>query len=160
MLENLLPGVQHLQNIHPLLVHYPIAFLMGAALFYFLSWIFRNNTFAITAFVFILLGTLSAGAAVGAGLYAEEGVMVSRSVRGQLLEIHETLMLVTLGLSVVLALWTLVARPFPRKGRLLFLFLLLVLLGVMTRGADYGGRMVFDYNAGGDACSQPIEFTR
>lgn len=160
MFETLLPGVQHLQNVHPLVVHFPIAFLMGAALFYFLSWIFRNQTFATTAFLLLILGTLAAGAAVGTGLYGEEGVMVSRSVREHLLEVHEKIMLVTLGLSMILAVWALVARPFPKKGRVLFLLLFLVLLGVMTVGTDYGARMVYDYNAGGSACSQPIEFTK
>jgi len=76
MLESLLPGVQHLQNIHPLVVHFPIAFLGGAALFYFLSWIFKHQTFATTAFLLLILGTLAAGAAVGTGLYGEEGLMV------------------------------------------------------------------------------------
>lgn len=160
MFETLLPGVQHLQNIHPLVVHFPIAFLVGAALFYFLSWIFRNQTFAATAFLLLILGTLAAGAAVGTGLYGEEGVMVSRSVREHLLEVHEELMLVTLGLSIVLTAWAFIARPFPKKGRLLFLLLFLVLLGIMTVGADYGARMVYDYNAGGNACSQPIEFNK
>src|SRR5512139_3396509 len=160
MLETVLPGVQHLQNIHPLVVHFPIAFLVGAALFYFLSWIFRNQTFATTAFLLLILGTLAAGAAVGTGLYAEEGVMASRSVRENLLEFHENIMLGTLGLSIVLSIWALVARPFPKKRRWIFLVLLVVLLGVMTVGADYGARMVYDYNAGGSACSQPIEFTK
>jgi uncharacterized membrane protein len=160
MLENLLPGVQHLQNIHPLVVHFPIAFLVGAALFYFLSWIFRNQTFSNMAFLLLIVGTLAAGAAVGTGLYGAEGVMVSFSVREHLLEPHEKLMLTTLGVSTGLMIWAIVARPFPKKNRLLFLFLLLVLLGIMTRGADFGARMVYDYNAGGDACSQPIEFTR
>ena len=160
MLEILLPGVQHLQNIHPLVVHFPIAFLVGAALFYFLSWIFRNQTFATTAFLLLILGTLAAGAAVGTGLYAEEGVMVSRSVREHLLEPHETFMLVTLGLSIVLSVWASIARPFPKKGKWIFLLLFLVLLGIMTVGADYGARMVYDYNAGGSACSQPIEFNK
>ena len=160
MLETILPGVQHLQNIHPLVVHFPIAFLVGAALFYFLSWIFRNQTFATTAFLLLILGTLAAGAAVGTGLYGEEGVMVSRSVRANLLESHEKLMLATLGVSIGLAIWAVMARPFPKKKRVLFLFLLLVLLGIMTVGADYGARMVYDYNAGGDACSQPIEFSK
>jgi len=158
MLGTILPGVQHLQNIHPLVVHFPIAFLVGAALFYFLSWIFRIQTFATTAFLLLILGTLAAGAAVGTGLYGEEGVMVSRSVRANLLESHEKLMLITLGVSIGLAIWAVMARPFPKKKRVLFLFLLLVLLGVMTVGADYGARMVYDYNAGGEACPQPIEF--
>jgi len=160
MLENLLPGVQHLQNIHPLVVHFPIAFLVGAALFYFLSWIFSNQTFSNTAFLLLIVGTFAAGAAAGTGLYGEEGVMVSFSVRRHLLEPHEKFMLTTLGVSIGLAIWAILARPFPRKKRLLFLFVLLVLLGIMTLGADYGARMVYDYNAGGDACSQPIEFTR
>ncbi len=160
MVGNLLPGVQHLQNIHPLVVHFPIAFLVGAVLFYFLSWIFHNQTFSNTAFLLLIVGTLAAGAAVGTGLYGEEGVMVSFSVRDHLLEPHEKLMLTTLGVSVGLTIWAIMARPFPEKKRLLFLFLLLVLLGIMTRGADYGARMVYDYNAGGDACSQPIEFTK
>lgn len=160
MLENLLPGVQHLQNIHPLVVHFPIAFLVGAALFYFLSWVLRNEIFATTAFLLLILGTLAAGAAVGTGLYGGEGVMVSRSVREHLLDTHEKFMLITLGLSVALTLWALIARPFPKTARSLFLLLLLVLLGIMTTGTDYGARMVYDYNAGGDACSQPIDFTR
>ncbi len=97
---------------------------------------------------------------MGTGLYGEEGVMISRSVRANLLETHETLMLITLGVSIGLAIWAVIARPFPKKKRLIFLFFLVVLLGIMTVGADYGARMVYDYNAGGDACLQPIEFTK
>jgi uncharacterized membrane protein len=160
MLEILLPGAQHLQNIHPLLVHFPIASLAGAALLYALAWISRSDRLAFAAFVVLIVGTLSAGAAVGTGLYAEDGVMVSRSVREHLLDHHEDLMLTTLGLSVVLSIWALLKKPFPKKGRPVFILLLLVMLGVMSVGADYGARMVYDYNAGGNACSQPIEFTK
>jgi hypothetical protein len=53
-----------------------------------------------------------------------------------------------------------VGRPLPRRGRAVFLLLLLVLVAALIRGADFGGRMVYDYNAGGDACGQPIEFTK
>jgi uncharacterized membrane protein len=160
MLEILLPGVQHLQNIHPLVVHFPIAFLVGAAFFYILAWIFTNDKLAFTAFLLLLLGTLSASAAVGTGLYAEDGVMVSRSVREHLLDHHEDMMLATLGISIVLTIWALFKRPFPNKGRSLFILLFLIMLGMMSFGADYGARMVYDYNAGGSACSQPIDFTK
>jgi uncharacterized membrane protein len=160
MLKAILPGVEHLQNIHPLFVHFPIAFLVGASLFYFLALLFRKESLATTAFSLLLLGALSALAAAGTGLYSEEGVMVSRSVRTRLLQEHKELMLWTVGLSALLALWAACFRPFPQKGRPIFLLMLILLLGVMTLGADYGARMVYDYNAGGNACPQPIEFTQ
>ena len=114
----------------------------------------------MTAFSLLVAGAFFAAMAVGTGLYAEDGVMVSRSVKDHLLEAHESWMIATLCLGLGLAIWAARARPFPKKGRLLFLFALLVLLGVLSVGADYGARMVYDYNAGGSACSQPIEFKK
>jgi uncharacterized membrane protein len=160
MLGTLFPGIQHLQNVHPLVVHFPIAFLVGAAFFYGLAWILRSDNLASTGFWLLMAGTLGAAAAVGTGLYAEDGVMIARSVREHLLEIHESLMIATLGLSVVLAIWALASHPFPKKKRWGFVLIFLALLMVMSFGADYGARMVYDYNAGGNACSQPIDFAK
>lgn len=69
-------------------------------------------------------------------------------------------MVTTLGLSIFLTAWAIAARPFPKKGRPIFILIFLGMLVVMSLGADYGARMVYDYNAGGKACSQPIEFTK
>ncbi len=160
MPADLLPGAQHLQNAHPLVVHFPIAFLTGAALVYFLAWVTGRESIAWTALWLLGLGALSALAAVATGLYAEPGVMIAPSVREALLVPHERIMLACLGLGAALTLWAVLARPLPTRGRSLFLFLLLVLLAGVTTGADYGGRMVYDYNAGGNACGQPIDFTR
>ncbi len=160
MFGTLFPGIQHLQNIHPLFVHFPIAFLLGAFLFYLLAWVWRKDSLATTAFYLLILGAISAAVAVAAGLYAEDGVMISRSVRANLLELHEDLMVTTLGLSIFLTAWAVVARPFPGKWRPIFILVFIGMLVVMSFGADYGARMVYDYNAGGDACSQPIEFTK
>ena len=160
MIGALLPGLQHLQNIHPLVVHFPIALLMSAALFYALALVFRKDTLTATAFSLLILGALSACVVAGTGLYAEDGVMVSFSVREHLLDVHERFMLVTTGLSIILTVWAVIARPFPKKGRPIFLLLFLAILVIMTLGADYGARMVYDYDAGGNACSQPIEFTK
>jgi uncharacterized membrane protein len=159
-MASLLPGAQHLQNSHPLVVHFPIAFLTGAAFVYFLAWATGRESVAWTALWLLLLGALSATIAVGTGLYAEPGVMVAPSVRAELLVPHKRFMLGNIGLGFVIAVWAIVARPFPTKGRLLFLLMLLVLLAGLTKGADYGGRMVYDYNAGGNACGQPIDFTQ
>jgi uncharacterized membrane protein len=160
VLESLLPGAQHLQNIHPLVVHFPLAFLAGASVLYGLGWITEIDSLATTGLWLLLLGTVGAAAAVATGLHAQDGVMVDPAVRDALLEPHEQLMLTTLGLSVVLTVWGFLGRPLPARGRTVFLLLFLVLLAVMSRGADFGGRMVFDYNAGGSACPQPIGFTK
>jgi uncharacterized membrane protein len=160
MIETLLPGVGHLQNIHPLVIHFPIAFLIGSAFFYLLAVGFRKESLAMTAFSLLIAGTLAAAAAVGTGLYAEGGVMVSHSVREELLSVHKRCMIATLAVSAGLTLWALADRPFPGRGRALFFLLLVLMLALMSFGADYGARMVYDYNAGGNACSQPIDFTK
>jgi hypothetical protein len=86
--------------------------------------------------------------------------MVARSVRAAILNEHKTLMLTTGGIALLLSVWAIIQRPFPRRARPLFLILLLIMVGVMLKGADDGGRMVYDYNAGGNACGQPIEYTK
>ena len=160
MMETFLPGVSHLQNVHPLVIHFPIAFLIGSVIFYLLAVGTRKESLAVTAFWLLIAGTLAAAAAVGTGLYAEPGVMVSRSVRETLLSVHKRCMIATLAVSAALSLWALADRPFPRKGRVVFILLFLLMLALMSFGADYGARLVYDYNAGGNACSQPIDFTK
>jgi uncharacterized membrane protein len=154
----MLPGAQHLQNIHPLVVHFPIGLLMGAVLFYFMAWIFKKDDFAKTGFWVLLLGALSLAVSVGTGLYAEDGVMVALDVRQKLLLPHKQYMIATTVLCAFVTIWAILQRPFPKKGRIVFLGLLFTMVIVMTIGADYGGRLVYDYNAGGDACPQPIRY--
>lgn len=156
----MLEGARHLQNVHPLVIHFPIGLLMGAALFYFAAWVFKKDDFAKTGFWVLLLGALSLAVAVGTGLYAEQGVMVHLSVREKLLLPHKQFMISTAVLCAIVTVWALIQRPFPKKGRILFLGLLFAMIVVMTIGADYGGRLVYDYNAGGNACPQPIHFKK
>ena len=160
MIEKLLPGLSHLQNPHPLFVHYPIALLLAATVFYALAWARRSESLSVAAFWMLMAGAAAAAVAVATGQYAEEGVMVARSVRAELLDRHQTLMWTTASVSIVAAAWAIVQRPFPRRARPLFMLLLVSMLVVLFAGADYGGRMVYDYNAGGSACGQPIEFTK
>jgi len=160
VLRGLLPGAEHLQNIHPLLVHFPLALLPTATLVYCLAVAGRRETWAWVALWMLVLGTLGAGAAVASGLWAAPGVMIAISVKDHLLYPHRNLMLAVMALSAGLAVWALVARPMPDRGRYGFLLMLLLMVALIVKGADYGARMVYDYNAGGDACGQPIEFSR
>lgn len=160
MLESFLPGAGHLQNLHPLVVHFPIALVYAAALLYFIAWILARESLQWTALWMLGLGTLGAGVSLATGLYSAPSVMISESVREQLLRRHEHLMVTASILTGLLTLWALAARPMPVRGRFLFLIGLLALLGIIAAGADLGGRMVYEYNAGGSGCAQPIDFRK
>jgi uncharacterized membrane protein len=154
------PGAQHLQNIHPLIVHFPIALLFGAALIYWLAFLAGRESWQWSGLWMLVLGAIGAAAAVASGLYSAPGVMLAPSVKTALLVAHKRIMIAVLILSAALALWALVTRPMPMRGRGAFLALLVLVTMLIAKGADYGGRMVYDYNAGGYACGQPIEFSQ
>lgn len=141
-----------------MVVHYPIALLTAAALMYFLAVIARRESWAWTGLWMLGLGTLAAAVAVWTGLRAAEGVMISPSVREHVLYYHKRYMLAVFALSIVLSGWALVARPMPRRGRWGFMVLLVAMVLLIAKGADYGGWMVYGYNAGG-SLPQPIEFS-
>ena len=160
MIERFLPGASHLQNLHPLFVHFPIAFIYGAALLYLLASIRASEPLEWSAFWMLMLGALGVAASIATGLYAEPGVMIAESVRDQLLKHHKHLMLTASAITAVLTIWALAARPMPSRGRYVFLTALLAVMVLIAAGADLGGRMVYDYNAGGAACAQPIDFSK
>jgi len=141
-------------------VHFPIAFLCGAALLYFIAVVAGGDSLKWAALWMLVLGTLGAGVALASGLRAGEGVMVAASVRTALLDHHKHWMITATVIAGLLALWALAARPMPARFRWAFLASLALLCAIIARGADYGGRMVYDYNAGGNACGQPIDFSK
>ena len=160
MLERILPGASHLQNMHPILVHFPIAFLYAAAILYFLASIRASEGLKWTALWMLVLGALGAAAALASGLYAAPGLMVSVSVRHELLRHHKHLMVAASAVTGVLTVWAIAARPMPMRGRYVFLAGLIAVMGLIAAGADLGGEMVYGYNAGGSACPQPIDFRK
>jgi uncharacterized membrane protein len=153
------PGAAILQNLHPLIVHFPIAFLTSSTVVYVTAAVARRDQWAWLALWLLGFGVLGATVAVWTGLQADDSVMVAPSVREHILDLHKRLMLVAWSLSLLSLVWAVVGRPLPRRGGLGFLLLLLVMNGILVRGADYGGWMVFGYNAGG-SLPQPIEFSQ
>ena len=160
MLERILPGASQLQNYHPLLVHFPIAFIYGASLMYFLASINGSERLQWTALWMLILAALSAAAALASGFYAAPGLMISESVRNELLNNHKHLMVAASILTGALTLWALASRPMPTRGRYLFMAGLIALMGLIAAGADIGGEMVYAYNAAGTACPQPIDLKK
>jgi uncharacterized membrane protein len=152
-------GFEALQNIHPLVVHYPVALLTLAALLYVVAWVSRRDSWAWIALWMLVLGTLGAALAVWTGLRAGAGVMVAQSVRDHILIHHKQVMIAVFAMSAALSAWAITARPMPRRGRVGFITLMVVMALLIVTGADYGAWMVYGYNAGG-SLPQPIEFSQ
>lgn len=159
MLARLLPGAEHLQNPHPLFVHFPIAFLYGAALLYAIGWLMRRDAIAFAALWLLVLGAVSAALAAYTGWWSAAGVMLDPSVKEHVLQPHMRIMVATTAIAIVLAIWALIERPMPPASRrYIFMAGVIVMIALITKGADLGGIMVYDYNGGGGACPQPIPY--
>src|ERR1035437_6905138 len=97
----------------------------------------------------LVLGALGAAAAVASGLYAATGLMVSVSVRHELLRHHKYLMVAASAMTGMLTLWALATRPMPTRGRYVFLAGLIAVMGLIAAGGGAGAGGGYPYNAGG-----------
>ncbi len=148
LISAVLPGVAEMPNIHPMLVHFPIALLNGFLLMEVLGFIFRKDDFRVAARWMLYLGTLGALVAVLAGLRAEATLSHTDAIHELLLR-HKSFGITVLVLSVILSLWRIVReKRFKGGERVAHIILGAVMLAVMVHGADMGGLMVYKYGAG------------
>lgn len=138
-----LKGLSEILNVHPLFVHFPIALLLSAALFYLLNISFKKEEFALIGKWVLYLGTVSAALTVWTGLRAAATVPHGGGGH-QIMMAHQYLGMVILAVSFTLSLWLILSKTnIPSKGRSFFIGSLLVLAALIVQQADFGGRMVF-----------------
>jgi len=148
MLE-FLPGISAMRNIHPLFVHFPIAFLSVFFVIELISTVLGIERTRRIASWFLYFGTLGAIVAVAAGFRAAATVPHPHAVH-DIMENHEHLMVTVLAISLLLSFW----RIFAGRSlssitlRIIYLILAFVMVAAMTLGADYGGLMVYKYGVG------------
>jgi uncharacterized membrane protein len=135
-------------RLHAALNDLPTALLVTAALFELLALATRRESFRQVSFWTLIVGALGGVAAVLSGLQAEENIAHGDEVH-RVMETHELLAFVTLGVFGVLAAWRLWRERRMGTGeRALALAATLVGAGVLIATAVYGGRLVFDHAAG------------
>ncbi len=151
----LLPGLSTLPNIHPILVHFPIAFLTAFVFTDILGRLFKNDELRRTASWLLYLGTVSAFMTVAAGLQAAATVAHSDAVH-EIMEQHETYGFTVAFLSFVLSIWRFVSKTsFNFLTTSLHLGLAVLTCIVLALGMDLGGLMVYKYGVGVAAVKQP-----
>jgi uncharacterized membrane protein len=135
-------------RLHALLNDLPAALLVSAVLFDVVAFVARRETFRQVGFWTMLVGAVGGALAVISGLQAEERIAHGEAVH-RVMETHEQLGLVTLGVFGVLILWRLVREK--RMGmaeRALSVTLSVGGVGVLVATGLYGGKLVFDHAAG------------
>ena len=154
-MDTLLPGLTALQNnTHPMLVHFPIAFFLGALVMEGMA-VLRDEKFHFAATWMLYLGTLSALIALPTGFIAAN-LVAATDPRGHnapghdFIHIHRNWMVATTAVGVLLTgylIWI------NNKGKWAshrwgFLMGLVILAALVALGADRGGRLVFEFGTG------------
>ncbi|HKH84548.1 MAG TPA: DUF2231 domain-containing protein [Gemmatimonadales bacterium] len=135
-------------RLHAALNDLPTALLLTAVIFDVLALATRRDTFRQASFWTLIVGAVGGAAAVISGLQAEEHIAHGEAVH-RVMETHETLALITLGVFGVLALWRLIRdRRMGRAERILGVVASVAGLGILVTTAVYGGRLVFEHAAG------------
>lgn len=144
-------------NPHPLVVHFTIALIIVSVLCDLLGWLLKKSFFHTVGWWNLFFGFLGTLVTVATGLYAEDHVAHTEAAHA-LIEKHETLGLIVLGIIAVLFLWRLLRRgEIPQRLLSLYLLAGVVAIGVLTVGAYYGGELVYTHGVAVRAVSAPPE---
>lgn len=148
-----LPGVSGIANIHPLVVHFPIALLVSFFFADLFGVLFRKEGLRMLAKGLLYLGTLGALVTVIAGVMAGSTVSHGDNVH-EMLEWHKMVGFSILGLSFILSIWRYAAGGLVKGFFYLPYSILSALLIVLVIwGADLGGMMVYKFGVAVD----PVE---
>ena len=132
-------------NIHPLIVHFPIAFLFAAPFFFLASALRKNSAFMSVGNWLLGLGVISALLAIAAGLQAYYTIAHDGPSHAAMTD-HRNWAMGTTALFLILGLWRLKNRQVIPTGLFAaILFIPAVLLGVT---GWKGGHLVYQYGLG------------
>jgi predicted heme/steroid binding protein/uncharacterized membrane protein len=145
-LKHLPPVLQNLlqrfpmarRHPHPVLVHFPIAFLIGSSLFILFYILFQNRSFELTSFYLLVLGAIASPFAMATGLLTwwvnyrlKLTLFVKRKIQ---------LSILLLVFEIVLIVWR-VSNPAVSSP--IYFILVLLLTPIVFLLGYYGGQMTF-----------------
>lgn len=143
--------MEFLAQLHPKIIHFPIAFLLVYLVLEILGAVFKKDFFSKAAHLFLFFGVLGALAAVLTGNQAEDAFKEWNKTTSSILETHSTYANITLWYFTAL----LVIRTFlvlrKKFGNLFkYLFCLLGIVGAyyIYQTGEQGGEMVFRHGVG------------
>jgi len=135
-------------RIHAALNDLPPALLPMAVLFDLLGAFLKRDSLKAAGFWTLMAGVLGSGAAIVSGLLAEDATPHGAEAHA-IMETHETLAFIVLGLFAILAIWRLVRRGvWNEKEQLVALTAGVIGVALIVVTASFGGRLVFEHGVG------------
>ena len=135
-------------NIHPLIVHFPIALLTASLVFELLGVALKRADLERTAWWLLLAGCVGLGGAVATGLLAEKGVMIPAEVSSQF-ETHQEMAFLAATVYAIIILWRISNKTLlPQRMRSMYFLLTVAALVAIWVGAWFGREMVYGSGVG------------
>ena len=154
-----MPGVTAMgNNLHPLFVHLPIAFLLAFALVEVIGVLFGKSSLRKFASGLLGLGAIGAVITVISGLVAAKSVPHGAEVH-TLMQWHQWAGITVMSLASGLALWReLGGIPVSTMATTLSLIVTGLMSIIIILGADLGGLMVYQHGVGVQTLQQPSDY--
>ena len=143
--------------IHPMFVHYTIGLFMMSVLFDILGKLTKKDGFHVAAWFNLLFAGFAVIATVISGLVAESRAPHTDTGH-ELLETHETIGFIVLGIILLLTIWRIVLKgKLPVRRLVIYLIVSVLGVGLMFVGGYYGGEMVYTHGYGVKAVAQTTQ---
>jgi uncharacterized membrane protein len=134
-------------RLHAALNDLPTALLLTAVLADVVALVSKREWLRQVSFATLVIGAIGGVAAVVSGLQAEENIEHGDAVH-RVMETHEQLGLITLGVFGVLTVWRLLReRRMEFLERSVMLICSIAGVGVLFVTANLGGRLIFEHAA-------------
>jgi uncharacterized membrane protein len=135
-------------NPHPILVHFTIGLFVISVVFDILAHFTNKKALEHAGWWNLVFAAAFSVITVASGLSAEDAVPRSGGAH-DLVELHETLGLITMGIILLMTIWRGLNRgELPRKFRPVFLAVGIAGIGTITTGGFFGGELVYSFGVG------------
>jgi uncharacterized membrane protein len=143
--------MEFLAELHPFVVHYPIALLSLYAVLEILGVVIKKKFLSDVAYLLLILGAIGAFLGALTGNQAAAAYKYWNEQSSSVLESHQLFATITIWYSIALVILRtvlIVKNKFVGPLKYLFIVLAIVVLILVYKTGEYGGRMTYDFGVG------------